>query len=98
MRVVVKYPGERWRMVNLTGGEQSIKRLAHGEYVIWEIADGIGMVCNENGYSLGLPFAGTFRKHRLYGNLVIVGVKDGDFTDLPKEASDKIVGFMVPAV
>lgn len=98
MRAVVKHPGERWKMVNLTGGEESVKRMVKGSYTVWEITDSIGVVCNERAYAMGLPFAGTFRKHRLYGNLLVVGLKDGGFTDLPKSASDKLVSLMVPAV
>lgn len=98
MRFVMKRPGRKWKIIETEGGERSIKKIVRGNYVLWEISERVGIVCNARGYALGMPFCCTFKKYRLYGDVLIVGLEDGGFTDVPYEVEDLLARMMVPAV
>lgn len=99
MRAVIKYPGNpKWKAIDTTGGESSVKALVRGNYVLWDIKDRIGVVCNERGYALGMPLCCTFRGYKLYGNVMVVGLEDGRFTDVPQFVEDRLTKMMVPAL
>ena len=98
MRAVVKYPGRKWKVIETNGGEGSVRRIVRGNYVLWEITDNIGLVCNARGYALGTPFCCKFRKYNLYGAVMVVGLEDGHFADVPQIAEDRLTKLAVPDV
>ena len=100
MRICVKSPGSpKWRIVETMGGENSVKRvIKSNDYLLLEISDKIGVVCNQNAYAQGMPFCCTFKKYRLYGTVAVVGLEDGKMTDISQKFEDTLTKMLVPAV
>lgn len=100
MEILLVEPGRRPRRVRIPGDFDSLQEAVAGHIeCIYPFEDQIGIVCNEEGKLLGLPFNRALRNGRgkiydiLVGNFLVVGLSDEEFCSLTPELFEKYEEF-----
>lgn len=85
MRIMYKQPGLHWEFIKIQGTLEELQELVGGYIEIVTTEPGWTVICNEDGRILDLDFNCSVNGIRFYGPIIIIGVKDCDFTDAPAD-------------
>ena len=87
IRVLLVEPLERPRVVMFEPTLKNLQKLVGGYIqVTYPFDDNVGLICNEDGISMGLPLNRYIQKDMvIFGNFIICGLSDDDFTSLTDE-------------
>ena len=90
IKAIVKRPDERYgHMTNISNSLKNLQNIVGGHIEVVTILPdkGLVMICNEDGKNLGLErnfIMGTPPFHDvIVGEVILCGVCDEDFTDIP---------------
>ena len=93
MRVIKKEPGRRAEVVEIENGLKSLQEAVGGYIeVAYPFRGPVGVICKEEGLLLNLPFNTYLRGLYLFGTILIVGLTEDDFCDVPEEYVPKLLG------
>lgn len=79
MKVVIKRPGELFRVIDVPNELKALQDLVGGYIECVTLYDDV-IICNEEGRLLGLPI-NELGSMTFYGTILIAGVKGEEFTD-----------------
>ena len=102
IRAIIKRPDEA--IGHVTNISPSLKNLQNivGGYIetvtICGSTPSWTIICNEEGRLLDLPYNCTIDSIDFYGDIIAVGVKGEDLTDLPAEITRKKWGEMIEMI
>ena len=81
---IVKEPGKTTGEIReIDNTLRSFQQLVGGHIEAVTMDEGLAVICNEDGLFLDLPRNCNFGGIDFVGPIVIVGIKDDDFTDCP---------------
>ena len=91
MKILIVEPGQPPRKADIPHTLGKMQEIVRG-YI--ELAtpfeDPIGLVCNEEGYLMEMPFNRLVAPRvPIFGPFFLCGLGEEDFTDLPDELADK---------
>ena len=99
MRAIIVEPDSRPRVADIKTDLRSLRSIVgrnggHIE-VVYPFEDNVGIICNDEGKLLGLPFNRALRNDNgdiydvICGNFIIAGLTEDDFGDLTDEQVEK---------
>ena len=83
MKVVAKKPGQLAEIIKIENELQALQEYVGGWIETVTFATDACIICNDEGRLLDMPYNFTFCGVDFYGPILIVGVKNEDFTDCP---------------
>lgn len=83
IRVISKRPGCPPRSVWVSNTLENLQTAVGGYIETVTLASDCCVICNEEGRLLGLPYNCTICGVDVVGDILLVGVKGEEFTDLP---------------
>ena len=83
MKVVAKKPGHLAEIIEIKNELKALQEYVGGRIETVTFASKACIVCNEEGRLLDMPHNFTFCGVEFCGPVLIVGVKNEDFTDCP---------------
>lgn len=81
--VMVKHPGHPPFMVICLNELKTFQSLVEGYIETVTLSEDMVLICNEEGFLLGLPDNCELRGMRLVGSIVLAGVDGDEFDDVP---------------
>lgn len=92
MIVIKKEPGQRAVVVEIENDLKALQQAVGGYIeVVYPYKEPVGVICNEEGLLMGLPFNTFIRGYHLFGTILIVGLTEDDFCDVPERYLCKIL-------
>lgn len=85
MRVIVKHPGQHPRQWNIANTLQSLQSIIGGYIETVTLFEDCAVICDEEGRLKGLPYNCEVCGIDFVGLIVFVGIKGGEFTDVPTD-------------
>ena len=82
MRAIQKLPGKPAEVVELDNTLPALQKAVGGRIESVSICQDAAFLVNEEGILLGLPLNVTVCGLKLFGPLLVVGVREDEFTDL----------------
>lgn len=83
IHVLIKEPGKKPRSVNISNTLENLQKTVGGYIETVTLASDLVVICNEEGRLEGLPYCCTISNIDFVGTIILAGVKDDDFWDLP---------------
>lgn len=84
IKAIVKKPSDKYGyMCNLLNDLKTMQDIVGGWIEAISPADGIVIICNEEGKLLGLPKNMKIPHDELVGTIIVCGTDDDEFTDCP---------------
>ena len=81
--VLIKDPGKKPRHVYIENSLKNLQTTVGGYIETVTLSEDAVIICNEEGRLRGLPYCCTICGVDFVGTVVIAGVKDEEFSDLP---------------
>lgn len=82
MKAIIKKPFEKPKVIEIENELSALQEAVGGYIQAVPVAEGICVICNEEGKLLGLPYNMHLGKDILVGTILIVGVSGEEFCDL----------------
>ena len=91
MKILIVDPGKAPRRADIEPELENLQAIVGGYIeLVTPFEDRIGLVCNEEGLILGLPFNRMVAPRMpIFGPFFLCGLGEEDFTDLPDELAEK---------
>ena len=86
MKVLVKEPNEKWHVQEIENTLESLQGIVGGHIetvTMVTMGNGVVMICNEKGRSLGLRYNCTVGGIPFCGTVIIAGTNEDEFADCP---------------
>lgn len=83
IKVITKRPGEPPRSVNISNRLENLQKYVGGYIEAVTLTSDIVVICNEEGRLMRLPFNCYICGVGFCGPIIICGVADDEFADLP---------------
>ena len=84
MKVLFKEPGKAWRTKLISNDLAILQQLVGGYIEVVTVTSDCAVICNEDGRLLGMPKNVIIAGHEFVGPVLLVGVDDDDFSDVPE--------------
>ena len=81
--VIIKRPGEKPYKTNISDSLKNLQNTVGGNIETVTLCEDMTFIVNEEGRLLGLPYNCTIRGIKLYGTVIVIGVKRDEFDDIP---------------
>ena len=96
MKILKKLPGQPWHHAEIDNTLEALQQEVGGYIETVTIAPDACFVCNEEGRLLNLPYNATICGVQFVGPLLLVGVNEDEFTDVPDACSDLFAKAVTP--
>jgi hypothetical protein len=83
MKVVVMKPDALPDVQDIPNTLEALQELVGGYIEVVELADGLVVVCDEEGRLKGKPYCATLGDVQFVGTIALVGTAGCEFTDIP---------------
>ena len=83
MKVVVMKPDALPDVQDIPNTLEALQELVGGYIEVVELADGLAVVCDEEGRLKGKPYCATLGDVQFVGTIALVGTVGCEFTDIP---------------
>ena len=84
IRAIVKRPDEMYgHMTNISNSLKNLQNTVEGYIETVTVASDLVIICNEEGVIRNLPFNCELCGHQFFGTLIICGVDEDEFGDIP---------------
>ena len=81
--VAIKRPGMAPYRTNISNTLENLQRTVGGYIETVTLCDDLVVICNEEGRLKGLPYNCEICGVKFVGDIIICGVKEDEFADLP---------------
>ena len=85
MTAICKLPGSKPEIIDIPNTLEALQEKVGGHIERLPISPDACLICNEGGLLLGLPYNGVFLGRPIVGPVLVVGVRDEEFTDIPQD-------------
>lgn len=83
MRALRKQPGKPWEAIEVANELEALQHEVGGYIETVTLGTDAVIICNEEGWLLGLPPSGFYT---FSGTVLLVGISGDEFTDVPEAA------------
>jgi len=83
IRVIIKEPGKAPREVTIRNDLKTLQELVGGRIEYYAVRADFGIICNEEGHLLHLPYNCACYGSGFVGTIIAVGAEGEDFADCP---------------
>ena len=95
MIAIKKEPGQRAVVVEIENDLKDLQEAVGGYIeVAYPYKEPVGVICNEEGLITSLPFNTYIRGYFLFGTILIVGLTEDDFCDVPEKYLCKLLNVL----
>lgn len=84
MKALRKKVGQPWEVVEIANELKALQEAVGGYIETLTIFEDCVLLCNEEGLLRGLPYNCEVFGMTLVGDILLVGVSDDEFTDVPE--------------
>ena len=85
IKVITKQPGSVPRSTHISNNLESLQKYVGGYIETVTLAKDLVVICNEEGRLLRLPFNCEICGKGFCGPIILCGVKDDEFSDIPAD-------------
>ena len=83
IRVIVKEPGKAPREVTIPNQLKALQAIVGGRIEYYTVRADFGIICNEEGHLLHLPYNCACYGSGFVGTIIAVGAEGDEFADCP---------------
>ena len=83
IKVLARSPGGRWAEKEIPNTLEGLQAEVGGNIEVVNLASNVAVICNEDGWILGLPHNCQVMGVDFVGPVLIVGTEQDEFTDCP---------------